>query len=168
MKTIVVLSDTHGNKDGVRRLSAVFKECDYVVHLGDGALDMSDVLAQYPKKTYVCRGNCDCVRPLPEGELEVDGVKNFLLPRRRVSRKNGLVAAFAGGERARVFVGSLRSHPPRGDRPNGRRNARESRVHALPCVHGRVVCLYHGEKRQSVSRDCRRVNRLVIRREARL
>lgn len=77
MKTIVVLSDTHGNKDGVRRLSAVFKECDYVVHLGDGALDMSDVLAQYPKKTYVCRGNCDCVRALPEGELEVDGVKIF-------------------------------------------------------------------------------------------
>ena len=77
MKTIVVLSDTHGNKESVNRLWEVFKECDYIVHLGDGALDMSAALVEFPKKTHVCKGNCDFVRIPREGELEVENVKIF-------------------------------------------------------------------------------------------
>ena len=77
MKTIVVLSDTHGNRDGIGRLYGVFKECDYIIHLGDGALDMSSILEEFPKKTFVCKGNCDAVGVPREGILEVDGVKIF-------------------------------------------------------------------------------------------
>ena len=74
---MIVLSDTHGHRDNVWRLEGAFKECDYILHLGDGALDMSEVLALYPKKTFVCRGNCDLARAPREGELEIEGVKIF-------------------------------------------------------------------------------------------
>lgn len=79
MKTIVVLSDTHGRKTNVNTLSAVFAEADYVIHLGDGAADMKEIKSLHPEKTFVCRGNCDIFSSdsLPEGELEVEGVKIF-------------------------------------------------------------------------------------------
>ena len=77
MKTLVVLSDTHGHKEGIERLTGLFAENDYILHLGDGAADMRDVIGSYPEKTYVCRGNCDFFPALPEGELEAEGVKIF-------------------------------------------------------------------------------------------
>ena len=42
MKTFVVLSDTHGRRKNMEKISALFWENDYVVHLGDGAGDMRD------------------------------------------------------------------------------------------------------------------------------
>lgn len=77
MKTIVVISDTHGHRAGIEKLKTLFAENDYIIHLGDGASDMRDIVNAYPEKTFVCQGNCDFFSALPEGELEVEGVKIF-------------------------------------------------------------------------------------------
>lgn len=77
MKTIVVISDTHGHRAGIEKLKPLFAENDYIIHLGDGASDMRDIVNAYPEKTFVCQGNCDFFSALPEGELEVEGVKIF-------------------------------------------------------------------------------------------
>ncbi len=79
MKTMVVLSDTHGSRRTIERLYPLFAENDYIVHLGDGNRDMAEVFSAFPEKTFVCRGNCDF--PVSYGregwELSVEGVKFF-------------------------------------------------------------------------------------------
>ena len=39
MKTVAVLSDTHGNRKAIDRLSQILSECDYIIHLGDTSED---------------------------------------------------------------------------------------------------------------------------------
>ncbi len=68
MKTIVVLSDTHGNRRAIDGLNAIFGECDYIIHLGDTSSDGGYIRKQYPDKTYVVNGNCD---PMKTGENEI-------------------------------------------------------------------------------------------------
>ena len=77
MKTIVVLSDTHGNKKVIEKLFPLLEENDYIVHLGDGNRDMSEVYRAFPDKTFVCQGNCDFSTPYSkdEWELQVEDVK---------------------------------------------------------------------------------------------
>ncbi len=76
MKKLVVLSDTHGNKNVAQQIYGLANDNDYVVHLGDGATDMRELRALFPEKVYACAGNCDLFTPLPdEGELEVEQVR---------------------------------------------------------------------------------------------
>ena len=78
MKTIVVLSDTHGSKTGVADLLPIIRENDYVVHLGDGVTEIGLIMDNKPKGVYYCAGNCDYYGGVPqEGVLEVEGVKIF-------------------------------------------------------------------------------------------
>ena len=42
MKTIVVLSDTHGNRADISKISNIILESDYVFHLGDCYGDFVD------------------------------------------------------------------------------------------------------------------------------
>ena len=92
MKTMVILSDTHGHREGIRRLERLFAENDYVLHLGDDAADMREVSAQYPEKTFVCQGNCDLYPALSEWELDVEGVRVFFCHGHRYRVKSGLTA----------------------------------------------------------------------------
>ena len=55
MKTVVVLSDTHGHRAAIEKLFPLFAENDYVIHLGDGNRDMAQAYAAFPGKTFVCR-----------------------------------------------------------------------------------------------------------------
>ena len=41
MKTMIVLSDSHGNAKGIEKLNSLFAENNYIVHLGDGEGDMT-------------------------------------------------------------------------------------------------------------------------------
>ncbi len=75
MKTLVVLSDSHGRKTNVERLYPLFAENDYIVHLGDGAADMREVSKLYPLKTHVMKGNCDLFGGVDEEVLEVEKVR---------------------------------------------------------------------------------------------
>jgi len=76
MKTMVVISDTHGNKAFFGKLKPLFAENDYIVHLGDGANDMLEVYREYPDKVYVCNGNCDFYGSriaMDEWNIDVEG-----------------------------------------------------------------------------------------------
>jgi len=73
MKTMMVLSDSHGRRRVIEKLSPLFAENDYIVHLGDGASDMREVTEQYPEKVYAVKGNCDFSRGINELVLEAKG-----------------------------------------------------------------------------------------------
>ena len=59
MKTIAVLSDTHGNVGAIERIMPVLEGCDLVVHLGDCFTDMSAFRERLKSKLICVRGNCD-------------------------------------------------------------------------------------------------------------
>ena len=59
MKKIIVISDTHGTRKGIEKLRPLIAENDYVIHLGDGAMDMREIMDAYPDKVYIVGGNCD-------------------------------------------------------------------------------------------------------------
>lgn len=91
MKTLIALSDTHGNKKSVDELLPLIEENDYVVHLGDGFADFRDVFSGYPKKAYLCGGNCDFFSALPaEGVLEIEQTRILYCHGHRYGVKGGL------------------------------------------------------------------------------
>ncbi len=90
MKTITVISDTHGNRADVRKLDGVFAESNYIIHLGDVSGDGAAIYSAYPEKTVVINGNCD---PAKFGEdevvLEIEGIKIFATHGHLYSVKSG-------------------------------------------------------------------------------
>lgn len=78
MTTIVVLSDSHGNRRGVESLFPIMQESDMIIHLGDTSQDGSFIRSKFPDKTHLLNGNCDLMK-IGDNELvlEVEGVKIF-------------------------------------------------------------------------------------------
>ena len=91
MIKIAVLSDTHGNKNGVDNLIEFFKECVYIIHLGDGYEDMEDISHLFGPKVIQVMGNCDIMYPrVDESFLTLDGVKMFFTHGHRFHVKQSL------------------------------------------------------------------------------
>ncbi len=55
----LVLSDTHGNADAVKRVLAANPEADYVFHLGDNVRDARWIDENTRAKVICVSGNCD-------------------------------------------------------------------------------------------------------------
>lgn len=115
MKTITVVSDTHGNRKALDALDTVFAESDYILHLGDTSGDGSYVRSKYPDKTYLVKGNCDPIK-LGEDELviEIEGVKIFATHGHLYSAKHTLLKL---AERAKELgcAAALYGHTHRAD-----------------------------------------------------
>lgn len=93
MKTLLAISDTHGNKRGVDKLKPLFDENDYAVYLGDGFSDFKEVFSEAPDKCYFCKGNCDFFSPLPEeGIIEIERARIFYCHGHRYGVKSTLAA----------------------------------------------------------------------------
>jgi len=93
MKTMIVMSDSHGHMEYVKKIERLFAENDYIVHLGDGANDMLEYYRAYPDKVYVCLGNCDYYGSriaLDEWETEIEGHKVFMCHGHKYGVKQGL------------------------------------------------------------------------------
>ncbi|MBE7085094.1 MAG: metallophosphoesterase [Clostridiales bacterium] len=91
MKTLIVVSDTHGNTKSLEKLTPLIAENDYFIHLGDGVGDIRSIRDQYPEKTYFCAGNCDFFSAYPtEGVLHVEQVDIFYTHGHKYGVKNGL------------------------------------------------------------------------------
>ena len=91
MKTLVVVSDSHGNIKAVDKLRPLVAENDFFVHLGDGVGDIREIYKEYPDKTYFCAGNCDFFSPYPtEGVLDVEKISIFYTHGHKYGVKNGL------------------------------------------------------------------------------
>lgn len=76
MKKILVLSDTHGSKELLRRILMDESDADALIFLGDGEDDLSVVESMCPRMpVYAVRGNCDFSSNLPiDGLLPIEGV----------------------------------------------------------------------------------------------
>ncbi len=91
MKTLVIVSDTHGSEKGIESLRGILAENDYIVHLGDGVGEARRLLSEYPEKAYICAGNCDLFSPLPdEGIIEVERVRILYCHGHKYGVKSGL------------------------------------------------------------------------------
>lgn len=67
---ILVLSDSHGDRAGVRLAIKNHPEAKLVLHLGDGNADIKSVMDEFPDREFVCvKGNCDFGSDLPESEI---------------------------------------------------------------------------------------------------
>lgn len=100
MKKLIILSDTHGKKDGLQLLLPKIAENDYVIHLGDGVRETLDLLDEYPDKTYFCAGNCDFAPHFPiDGVLEVENVRIFYCHGHTYGVKSGLGALIKAAKR---------------------------------------------------------------------
>ena len=78
MKSVIVLSDSHGDRTAIDRLFPVFDECDYIIHLGDTSSDGQYIKKAYGDKTYLVNGNCDLFKlGADELTLEIESVKIF-------------------------------------------------------------------------------------------
>lgn len=78
MKSVCVISDSHGNRSAIEKLYPVFEECDYVIHLGDYVTDGSFIKKAFGEKVFLLNGNCDGIK-IGEDELtlNIEGVKIF-------------------------------------------------------------------------------------------
>ena len=88
MKTIVVVSDTHGNFSAIEKLLPIINENDYLFHLGDHDSDVKAFSKNIKSNLCFVKGNCD-----GGGEDEivtVDGVKILLTHGDRYGVKSSL------------------------------------------------------------------------------
>ena len=78
MKSVIVLSDSHGNRTAIDKLFPLLSECDYIIHLGDTSSDGQYIKKAFGEKVYLINGNCDFMK-LGQDEitLEIEGVKIF-------------------------------------------------------------------------------------------
>ena len=91
MKSFVIVSDSHRNREALDKLDGLFAECDYIVHLGDLSSDGGYVRQKYPQKTIVINGNCDLDRMGDDEKIiEAEGVKIFMCHGHRYSVKQTL------------------------------------------------------------------------------
>ena len=76
MKTIIVVSDTHGNYSSIEKLLPIMNESDYVFHLGDFERDITAYKRVLKAQIVSVKGNCDGGGE--EKVVEIEGVKILL------------------------------------------------------------------------------------------
>lgn len=65
---ILVISDTHGRYDILRKVLSEHRDAEFVVHCGDGEYETERLIAEHPElKSWILqvRGNCDHDRNIP-------------------------------------------------------------------------------------------------------
>ena len=79
MKKVIIISDSHGNLDNVRKIVEKEKNYDMVIHLGD-LIGQDDLLKEICKCEIKCvRGNCDLMSENPLFDVvEVEKNKIFI------------------------------------------------------------------------------------------
>lgn len=76
MKSFLVISDTHGHASyEISRLVPIMNTCDFVVHLGDGANDLTPFKDDISCEVYAVKGNCDFSRKDKELIIPTDAGK---------------------------------------------------------------------------------------------
>lgn len=110
-KKILVISDSHGRADLVRRVCDMHPDADMLLHAGDGVLDISAAGINADGMTaYAVKGNCDFMRSEHPSELLIpvsDSEKIFLCHGNAYGVKTSLVnlrlAALSKGANIAVF-----------------------------------------------------------------
>lgn len=92
MKTFVIISDTHGNRSALQKLTPIIKENDYLIFLGDGILDVYSYKNLPKEKLITVLGNCD--GGSGEEVIEVENVKILITHGHEYGVKNSLQKLF--------------------------------------------------------------------------
>ena len=89
---IIVVSDTHGSAEPLKKIMELNRNADVVVHCGGSRGEMEEIKMRYPDKMYYeVRGNCDWGSTLPtEVFFELDGFKYMVTHGHAYSVKFGL------------------------------------------------------------------------------
>lgn len=67
---LLIVSDSHGSKDGLRKVLAAHPKADFLLFLGDGLTDLAAVRQTSPcPMVYEVRGNCDFDKSVPADRL---------------------------------------------------------------------------------------------------
>ena len=90
MKTFLIVSDSHGRSRVADKIMPLAAENDYVVHLGDGAGDLREIMNRYPEKTYLLKGNCDALPWQDECVIEAEGLSILCCHGHQYGVKSGL------------------------------------------------------------------------------
>ena len=98
MKTAIILSDTHGNVSELRKLLEIMEETDYIIHLGDGASDLSFLPSNERAKVIQVNGNCDAANLPIEQIIEIEGVKIFMTHGHKYNVKSNLYNLLTRGK----------------------------------------------------------------------
>lgn len=99
MKTLIAVSDSHGNRAAIEKLFPRFSECDYIIHLGDTSSDGLFIKKAFGDKVYIINGNCD-MYPLGVDELtlDIEGVKIFACHGHKYNVKRETLSLFRRAE----------------------------------------------------------------------
>lgn len=89
MKSIVIVSDTHGNFSALEKILPIMKESDYVFCLGDYERDILAYKKELGDKIFSVSGNCD--GGSDEKILEIEGNKILLTHGHEYGVKNSLL-----------------------------------------------------------------------------
>lgn len=88
MKTFLIFSDVHGDKDSLQKLKNLAEQADGVFFAGDGYSAVKKLTA---KELYAVGGNCD-IFGSPELVTEIEGVKILLSHGHRYGVKSSLLS----------------------------------------------------------------------------
>ncbi len=94
MKKIIILSDTHGNLNDLKKLTSLLEEADLILFAGDGVNDFSVFPLEIYKKIKMVSGNCDFSSVDRELIFEVEKKRIMLCHGDRYRVKSGLMPLF--------------------------------------------------------------------------
>lgn len=119
---ILVVSDTHRNKDILMQTVEKQPSAEMVLHLGDGADDVEYVRPLFTQKVFAgVKGNCDLLCSLPEQRvITVEGKRILMLHGHTKGVKFGLIniRLLAQQEKADILLFG-HTHTPITDFYNG-------------------------------------------------
>ena len=94
---ILIVSDSHGRKDNIRKLLLAHPNTKYLFFLGDGLGDVGAAVAEFPNVIAVAvRGNCDWLSDVPEESyFVIEGVRVLMMHGHTHGVKGGIGAALS-------------------------------------------------------------------------
>lgn len=90
----VIISDTHGCRDYLRRVLRLNRDADAVIFLGDGVADLDSALDECPS-VFAVRGNCD-ISPTLRG-MPLNALERITLGGKRIVITHGHLWGVKGG-----------------------------------------------------------------------
>ncbi len=79
MKQLLIISDTHGNEQNLKKVLLRYRQLDGLIHLGDVTGHRSVIEQMVKCPSWFVAGNCDYGRELPPRKvLELEGHRLFL------------------------------------------------------------------------------------------
>lgn len=74
-----VVSDTHMNKEYIKKAALSLKKCKIIIHLGDNTEDVNELKKYYSGKIVYVRGNCDYGEDVPSETIAIIENKKFFI-----------------------------------------------------------------------------------------